>query len=43
LEAGNDIPRLADVLEPFEEGLAPTRCNLDDVVLVFGAKPIIIR
>ena len=32
LEAGNDIPRLADVLEPLKEGLAPTRCNLDDVV-----------
>ena len=32
LQAGDDIPRLADVLESLEEGLTPTRCNLDDGV-----------
>lgn len=40
LQARDDIPRLADVLESLEKGLDPTRCNLDDVV--HGCPPVML-
>ena len=40
LQARDDIPRVADVLESLEKGLDPTRCNLDDVV--HGCPPVML-
>src|SRR6266542_1332571 len=40
LEAGEDIPRLAHLLESLEEGFDPLRRNLDDVV--HGCPPVML-